>query len=42
MKFIPQYKVIGLYDYDRIVHNIENNYSKSQDIDQTNRNMHLV
>ena len=23
MKFIPQYKVIGPYDYDNIIHNIE-------------------
>ena len=27
MKFILQYKVIGPYNYDRIIHNIENNYS---------------
>ena len=23
MKFIPQYKVIAPYNYDRIIHNIE-------------------
>ena len=42
MKFIPQYKVIGLYNYDRIIRNIENNYSKRQDIGQTNGKMYLV
>ena len=42
MKFIPQYKVIGPYNYDRIIHNIENNYSQRQDIGQTNKKMHLV
>ena len=31
MKIIPHYKVIGPYNYDRIIHNIENNYSKKQD-----------
>ena len=36
MKFIPQYKVIGPYKYDRIIHNIENIHSKRQDIGQTN------
>ena len=25
MKVIPQYKVIGPYNYDRIIHNIEKN-----------------
>ena len=25
MKIIPQYKVIGPYNYDRIIQNIENN-----------------
>ena len=42
MKFIPQYKVIGLYNYDRIIHNIEENYAKRQDIGQTNVKIHLV
>ena len=42
MKIIPRYKVIGPYNYDRIIHNIENNYSKRQDIGQTNEKMHLV
>ena len=37
MKIIPHYKVIGPYKYDRIIHNIENNYSKKQD-----GKMHLV
>ena len=31
MKVIPQYKVIGPYNYDRIIHNIEKNYAKRQD-----------
>ena len=42
MKFIPQYKVIGPYSYDRIMHNIEKNYAKRQGIGQTNGMMHLV
>ena len=42
MKVIPQYKVIGPYNYDRIIHNIEKNNAKRQDIGQTNRKMHLV
>ena len=42
MKIIPHYKVIVQYNYDRIIHNIENNYSKRQDIGQTNGKMHLV
>ena len=42
MKFIPQYKVIGPYNYDRIIHIIEKNYSKRQNIGQTNGKMHLV
>ena len=28
MKVIPQYKVIGQYNYDRIIHNIEKNNAK--------------
>ena len=42
MKFIPQYKVIDAYNYDRIIHNIEKIYSKRQDIGQTNVKIHLV
>ena len=42
MNFNPQYKVIGSYNYDRIIHNIEKNYAKRQDIGQTNGKMHLV
>ena len=42
MKVIPQYKVIGSYNYDRIIHNIENNYVKRQDIGQTNGKVHLI
>ena len=36
MKVIPQYKVIGPYNYDRIIHNKFLKYSKRQDIGQTN------
>ena len=32
MNFNPQYKVIGPYNYDRIIHNIEKIYAKRQDI----------
>ena len=42
MKVIPQYKVIGPYNYARIRHNIEKINAKRQDIDQTNGQMHLV
>ena len=42
MNFNPQCKVIGPYNYDRIIHNIEKNYAKRQDIGQTNGKMHLV
>ena len=42
MKFIPQYKVIGPYNYDRIIHNIEKIYSKRQDKGQTNGKKHFV
>ena len=41
MKIIPHYKVIGPYNYDRIIHKIKN-YSKRQDIGQTNIKIHLV
>ena len=33
MNFNPQCKII--YNYDRIIHNIEKNYAKRQDIGQT-------
>ena len=42
MKVIPQYKVIGPYNYDRIIHNTEKNYAKRKDIGQTNGKMNLV
>ena len=42
MKFIPQYKLIGPHNYDRIIHNMETIYSKRQDMGQTNGKMHLV
>ena len=41
MKVIPQYKVIGPYNYDRIIRNIEKNDDKRQDIGHTNGKMHL-
>ena len=42
MKFIPQCKVIGPYNYDRIIHDIEKIYAKRQDVGQINGKMHLV
>ena len=42
MKIIPQYKVIGPYNYARIIRNVEKMYAKRQDIGQTNGKMHLV
>ena len=42
MNFNPQYKVIGPYNYGRIILNIEKIYAKRQDIGQTNGKMHLV
>ena len=42
MKVIPQYNVIGRYNTDSIIHNIENNYVKRQDIGQTNGKTHLI
>ena len=42
MKVIPQYKVIGPYNYDRIICNIEKYYGKRQDIGQANRKMNLI
>ena len=41
MNVVPQYKVIGPYHYDRIIHN-KNNYAKRQDIGQTSRKMHFI
>ena len=41
MKVNPQYKVIGPYNYDRIIHNIEKNYAKRQDTGETNGKMHF-
>ena len=40
LNFNPQYKVIGPYNYDRIMHNIEKICAKRQDIGQTNGKMH--
>ena len=42
MKAIPQYRVSFPYNYNRIIHNIEKNYAKTQDIGQTNGKMHLI
>ena len=42
MKVIPQYKVIGPYNYDRIILYKEKNYAQRQDIGQTNGKMHLI
>ena len=43
MNVVPQYKVIGPYNYDRIVHNKKfKKYAKRQDIGQTSGNMHLI
>ena len=42
MHVIQQYKVIGPYNYDRIINNIEKMYAKRQDIGQTNGKMHLI
>ena len=42
MKVIPQYKVIGPYNYDTIIRNIEKNYAQRQDIGQTSGKMHLI
>ena len=42
MKVISQCKVIGPYNYDGIINNIEKMYAKRQDIGQTNAKMHLV
>ena len=43
MYVVPQYKVIGPYNYDRIIHNEKNlKYAKRQDIGQTSGKMHLI
>ena len=44
MNVVPQYKVIGPYNYDRIIHNKKNlkNYAKRQVIGQTSGTMHLI
>ena len=40
MNINPQYKVIGPYNYDRILH--KKNYAKRQDVGQTSGKMHLI
>ena len=40
MNFVPQYKVIGPYNCDRIIH--KKNYAKRQGIGQTSGKMHLI
>ena len=37
MNFVPQYKVIGPYNYDK-----QKNYANRQDIGQTSGKMHLI
>ena len=41
MNVVPQYKVIGPYNYNRIIHN-KKNYAKRQDIGQTSGKIHLI
>ena len=41
MNVVPQYKIIGPYKYDRIIHNKKND-AKRQDIGQTSGKMHLI
>ena len=41
MNVVPQHKVIGPYNYDRIIHNAKN-YVKRQYIGQTSGKMHLI
>ena len=41
MNVAPQYKVIGPYNYDRIIHN-KKNYAKRQDIGQISGKLHLI
>ena len=40
MNVIPQYKLIGPYNCDRIIHNIKKNYAKRQNIGQESGKMH--
>ena len=42
MKATPQYRVSFPYKYNRIIHNIEKKYARTQDIGQTNGKMHLI
>ena len=42
MKVAPQCNVIGPYNYDRIINNIEKNYAKRQDIGQTNGDLRCL
>ena len=41
MIVVPQHKVTGPYNYDRIIHN-KKKYAKRQDIGQTSGKMHLI
>ena len=41
MNVVPQYKVIGPYNYDRIIHN-KKIYAQRQDIRQTSGKTHLI
>ena len=41
MNVVPQYKVIGHYNYASIMH-IKKNYAKKQDIGQTSGKMHSI
>ena len=40
MNVVPQYKVIGPYNYERIINN-KKKYAKRQDIGQTSGKMHF-
>ena len=43
MNVVPQYKLIGPYNYDRIIHNKKcKKYAKRQDIGHTSGKMHLI
>ena len=42
MKVIRQYKVIGPYNNDMIINNMETNDAYRQDIGQTNGKMRLI
>ena len=41
MNIVPQCKVIGPYNHDRIIHN-KKKYAKRQDTGQTSGKMHLI